>query len=291
MIENLSILFDITQTHSIFLYVSTWVFGLMIGSFLNVVIYRFPIMLKEDWHQQCLTLQGKKKKSKSFYNLLYPSSCCTHCDKPISPFDNIPLISFILLKGRCRSCRKMISIRYPLIEMLTGVLFAFASFEFGFNFLMLYAWIFISILIVLTWIDIDTQLLPDELTLLLLWLGLFVNLRGNFVDLSSAVIGAIVGYLILWSIFWVFKIITKKEGMGHGDFKLLAAMGAWMGWQSILPITLLSSLIGSAMGVGMILLKKHQKSIPIPFGPFLCFAGLIYFFYGYKINHLLLFDF
>lgn len=290
MIFDTSFLDLLHKNLAIFIFISL-VFGLLIGSFLNVVIYRLPIILKEEWLRDHQGLKGKRSQSKLTYNLISPGSRCPYCEHSISPLDNIPIFSFFLLRGKCRFCKEKISLRYPFIELLTGLLYAFTSYHFGASVLTLYAWIFIALLIALIFIDIDTFLLPDHLTLSLLWLGLIINMRGSFIDLESAVIGAVVGYLILWVIFWAFKFITGKEGMGYGDFKLLSALGAWMGWQSLLPIIILSSLIGSVIGLCLIILKINQKSSAIPFGPFLGFAGLLVFFYGKAINQVFMLPF
>jgi leader peptidase (prepilin peptidase)/N-methyltransferase len=290
MIFNIPLLDALYSNPPVFYFISL-VFGLSIGSFLNVVIYRLPIILKEEWLRGYQDLQGKKIRTNPSYSLISPGSRCPHCEYSIKALDNIPILSFLLIRGRCRSCNKNISLRYPFIELFTGILFVFASHQFGASIFTLYAWVLIALLMALTFIDIDTQLLPDHLTISLLWLGLMINIRGGFVDLESAVIGAVIGYLILWSIFWLFKILTGKEGMGYGDFKLLSALGAWMGWQSLLPIVILSSLIGSIIGICLILLKTHQKTSAIPFGPFLGLAGLVVFFYGKHINQLFILSF
>jgi leader peptidase (prepilin peptidase)/N-methyltransferase len=285
MIFYLSILEAFKYTPNYFYFISL-IFGLLVGSFLNVVIYRTPIILKKQWLLDCQALQGKKVKSESLYSLTSPGSRCPFCKRSIKPLDNIPILSFLFLRGKCRFCNSPISLRYPLIELFTGLLFTFTSYQFGLSFLTVYAWIFIALLIVLTWIDIDTHLLPDHLTISLLWLGLIINIKSGFVNLESAVLGAVVGYFILWIIFWMFKLITGKEGMGYGDFKLLSALGAWLGWESLLPIVIVSSFIGSVVGVFLIILKTHQKSSAIPFGPFLSLAGLVVFFYHKNINQI-----
>jgi leader peptidase (prepilin peptidase)/N-methyltransferase len=290
MIFNLSPIEALYNNPTLF-YAICMFLGLSIGSFLNVVIYRFPMILKEEWLRDYKDSQGTKIKLKPTYSIISPGSRCPYCENAIRPIDNIPLLSFLLLRGKCRSCHKNISLRYPLIELLTGLLFVFTSYQLGTSIFTFYAWILIALLIALTFIDIDTHLLPDHLTISLLWLGLIININGGFVDLKSAVMGAVIGYLILWSIFWLFKILTGKEGMGYGDFKLLSALGAWMGWQSLLPIVTISSMIGSVIGIFLILLKINQKSSAIPFGPFLSIAGLVVFFYGKNINQLFMLSF
>ena len=290
MIFNISLLEPLCN-NSTFFYSICLVFGLTIGSFLNVVIHRLPVILKETWLRDYQDSQGKKIRFKPVYSLISPGSRCPYCEHAIRPIDNVPILSFLILRGKCRFCHKSISSRYPFIELLTGLLFVFASYQFGPSIFTFYAWILIALLIALTFIDMDTQLLPDQLTISLLWLGLIINMNEGFVDLKSAVMGAVIGYLILWSIFWLFKMLTGKEGMGYGDFKLLSALGAWMGWQSLLPIVILSSLIGSVIGIFLILLKINKKSSAIPFGPFLSLAGLVAFFYGKYINQLFMLSF
>lgn len=290
MIVDMPFLEPLYKEPILFYFISL-IFGISIGSFLNVVIYRLPKMLKREWLREQHNLRGKKLRSAPAYNLISPGSKCTHCGRAIRSIDNIPLISFLFLRGKCRFCNKNISLRYPLVELLTGLLFLCVSYQFGISLHTLYIWMFIALLIALAFIDIDTHLLPDQLTMPLLWLGLIVNTQGGFVDLESAVLGAVLGYSILWTIFWVFKLVTGKEGMGYGDFKLLSALGAWLGWQSLLPIIITSSFIGSVIGVSLILLKINKKSSAIPFGPFLSLAGLIVFFYGKNISQLFMLSF
>ena len=211
--------------------------GLVIGSFLNVVIHRLPIMMERDWAAQCAELKGEAAPALEALSLARPRSRCPQCGHPITAMENIPVISWLLLRGRCKACATPISLRYPLVEALTGLLFAFAAWHFGFNAAGIGALVFIAALVALTAIDFDTQLLPDDITLPLLWLGLGLNAFGVYTDLKSAVIGAMAGYLSLWAVYWGFKLATGKEGMGYGDFKLLAALGAWLGWQ-MLPLAL-----------------------------------------------------
>ncbi|MEN9357745.1 MAG: hypothetical protein RL695_1916 [Pseudomonadota bacterium] len=262
--------------------------GLMVGSFLNVVIYRLPLMMQREWEAQCAELRGETPPTQERFNIAVPRSRCPKCAHPISALENIPLISWLALRGRCRGCQTPISPRYPLIEALCGALSAYAGWEFGFTLTTLVALLFLWAMIALTFIDFDTQLLPDDITLPLLWLGLLININGTFVDLKSAVIGAMAGYLALWSVFWGFKLVTGKEGMGYGDFKLLAAIGAWFGWQ-LLPMTiLLSSVVGAVIGISLIVFTRHGRNTPIPFGPYLATAGVIAMFWGKPLSQLLL---
>jgi leader peptidase (prepilin peptidase)/N-methyltransferase len=243
-------------------------------------------MMQREWQNNCLELQGHPITDFKQYNLAKPRSACPHCGHMISALDNIPIISYLLLKGKCRACKSPISARYPLIEAFTGILFGLIGWKFGYSSSALFASIFISALIVLTFIDFDTQLLPDDITLPLLWLGLVFNLNTGFTDIKSAIVGAVVGYLALWCIYWLFKLVTGKEGMGYGDFKLLAAIGAWFGWQLLPAVILLSSLLGAAVGVGLIVLKKRGREIPIPFGPFLAVGGIAALFFGTRLANL-----
>lgn len=267
--------------------------GLMIGSFLNVVIHRLPKMMEQEWLRHCRELQNPDMDkvpeiTSPKYNLVVPRSACPNCGHKITALENIPVLSFIFLGGKCSGCRTPISIRYPLIETLTGVLAGAIAWKFGVSGFALAALIFTFALIALTFIDFDTQLLPDDITLPLLWLGLIFNIGGGFTDLQSAVIGAAAGYLALWSIYWLFKIVTGKEGMGYGDFKLLAAIGAWFGWQLLPAVILLSSVAGSAIGIGLIILAKHGREVPMPFGPYLALGGIAALFWGPQLSRLYL---
>lgn len=258
--------------------------SLLIGSFLNVVIYRLPKMMEQDWQAQCAELVGSEPVEITVFNLNQPRSHCPQCKTMIRAWQNIPVLSYLLLRGKCKTCQHSISIRYPSIEALTGVASVLVAAHFGFGWPCFAALVFTWTLIALTFIDVDHQLLPDNLTLPLVWLGLFVNLFGTFADLRSAVIGALAGYLILWLVYQAFKLITGKEGMGYGDFKLLAAIGAWLGWQ-FLPITIiLSSVVGIIIGGGLMLIRRQESQIPIPFGPYLACAGFIALLWGDKIN-------
>ena len=258
--------------------------GLLVGSFLNVVIHRLPKIMERDWRNQCAELRGEDPPEDEPLSLAVPRSRCPQCGHPISALENIPIISWLILGGKCSACKAPISIRYPLIEATTCVLTALSAAYFGPTWNAVGAILLIWALIALTCIDFDTQLLPDSITLPLLWLGLIFNLFDTFTDIKSAVIGAAAGYLSLWLVYWGFKLATGKEGMGYGDFKLLAAIGAWLGWQ-ILPLTiLLSSLVGAVVGIGLIVLAKHGRNVPIPFGPYLASAGLLSLFWGKELT-------
>ncbi|MDZ4210326.1 MAG: A24 family peptidase [Methylotenera sp.] len=280
MLSGFSDISIVLQQNSALFITLSVIFGLMVGSFLNVVIHRLPKMMEREWHNNCLELQGKDLPEISKYTLAHPRSACPNCGHKITALENIPVISYLFLKGKCSSCKSSISIRYPLIEALTGVLIGLVSWKFGYASITLFAWIFTFALISLTFIDFDTQLLPDDITLPLLWLGLLFNLNYGFTDLKSAVIGAIAGYLILWSIYWAFKLVTGKEGMGYGDFKLLAAIGAWFGWQLLPAVILLSSILGAVIGISLIVFTKRGREIPMPFGPFLAIGGIAALFLG-----------
>lgn len=276
---------DLLRSEPTFFVVFSVGFGLMVGSFLNVVIHRLPKMMEREWHSNCLELQGKEIPETSKYSLTKPRSACPSCGHKIGALENIPIISYLLLGGKCKGCKAKISMRYPLVEALTGALVGLIAYKFGYTTTTLFAWGFTLALIALTFIDFDTQLLPDDITLPLLWLGLLFNLNGGFTDLKSAVIGAILGYLILWSVYWLFKLVTGKEGMGYGDFKLLAAIGAWFGWQLLPAVILLSSVVGAIIGIGLILFKGKGRSTAIPFGPFLALGGIAALFFGQQLAH------
>ncbi len=256
------------------------ILGLMVGSFLNVVIHRLPKMMERDWMAECAELRGESPPQTEKLNLATPRSRCPHCGHGISAVENIPILSYLFLQGRCRACQAHISLRYPLIELLSGLLSGYAAWRYGASWAGMGALIFIWCMIALTFIDFDTQLLPDSITLPLLWAGLLLNLGGTFTDLKSAVVGAAAGYLSLWAVYWTFKLATGKEGMGYGDFKLLAAVGAWLGWQ-MLPLTILaSSMVGAIVGISLIVFARQGRNIPIPFGPYLAAAAVIALFWG-----------
>lgn len=256
------------------------VMGLLVGSFLNVVIHRLPKMMERDWHANCLDLQGQPVPDEPKYNLVVPRSTCPHCGHMIGALENIPVVSYLFLRGRCKACKASISARYPLVETMSGALSLAVAVQYGYSHLTLFALIFVFALIALTFIDFDTQLLPDDITLPLLWLGLLLNLNNGFTDITSAVVGAMAGYLVLWAVYWLFKLVTGKEGMGYGDFKLLAAIGAWFGWQLLPAVILLSSVVGSVIGIALILFKGKTRQTAIPFGPFLALGGIAALFYG-----------
>ena len=256
------------------------ILGLLVGSFLNVVIYRLPKMMEADWQAQAAELRGEPVAERPPFNLKTPRSRCPHCGTPIAAWQNIPVISWLMLRGRCGHCGASIPVRYPLVEALTGLLAALAIAAFGPTAAGAGALLLSFALIALTFIDLDTQLLPDDITLPLLWLGLAFNLSGTFVPITEAVVGAMLGYGILWTIFWIFKLVTGKEGMGYGDFKLLAALGAWFGWKQIPSIILLASAVGATVGILLIVSRQHRREAPIPFGPYLAGAGLLALYFG-----------
>ncbi len=259
------------------------VIGLMIGSFLNVAIYRIPIMMQRESENYLALENDQPPPHTERYNLITPRSACTSCAHKLSLADNIPLLSFALLKARCRYCKARISWRYPSVELLTAALSALVIWHLGSGVAGISGLILLWMLIAMSFIDLDTQLLPDELTLPLMWLGLLINLDGTFVPLRDAVIGAAAGYVFLWLVYWMFFAATGKEGIGYGDFKLLAALGAWMGWMLLPLIVLLSSVVGATVGLLMIAFKRHHRDSPIPFGPFLATAGLLALLIGQPI--------
>lgn len=274
------------QSSALFI-ASSAILGLLIGSFLNVVIHRLPKMLEQEWKGQCQQLlhpDQPAEQSDTRFNLIVPASRCPKCGHKIRAWENIPIISYLLLRGKCSGCHTPISIRYPIIELICGIVTAVSAWHFGFGWPALAAMILGWGLIVLTMIDFDHQLLPDNITLPLLWLGLLISLGSVFVDTSTSIIGAAAGYLALWSVYWLFKLVTGKEGMGYGDFKLLAVLGAWMGWQMLPVIILLSSIVGAIVGIALILLRGRDRNIPIPFGPYLAAAGWLAMIWGNEIN-------
>lgn len=258
--------------------------GLMVGSFLNVVIYRLPKMMEHQWRSEHADMNGESMPAAARYNLVVPRSQCPACGHRIGALENIPVLSYMIQGGKCTACRVKISPRYPVVEALTGVLSGYIAWRFGYSAAAAGALLFTWAMIALAFIDLDTFFLPDDITLPLLWAGLLFNLGGVFTDLPSAVIGAVSGYIVLWTVYWVFKLATGKEGMGYGDFKLLAAIGAWLGWQMLPLVILLSSLVGAAVGVTLILFARHGRNVPIPFGPYLAVAGLVALFYGNALN-------
>jgi leader peptidase (prepilin peptidase)/N-methyltransferase len=299
--------FEFLQSSPTALIILAVIVGLMVGSFLNVVIHRLPIMLGREWRLQALDViqewaqqaeatdavrrpaEALTEARKSIvaarrYNILVPRSACPKCNHPIGALENIPLLSWLALRGRCKGCGTGISARYPLIEAVTGIISGYIVWHFGASWAALGALLFCWTLIAATFIDFDTQLLPDDLTLPLLWAGLLFNIGATFTPLSSAVVGAVAGYLSLWAVYWAFKLATGKEGMGYGDFKLLAAIGAWLGWKMLPAVILLSSAVGAVVGIALIVLARHGRHVPIPFGPYLAAAGVIALFWGEAIN-------
>jgi len=266
--------------------------GLMVGSFLNVVIYRLPIMMQRGWRKDCvdyLSLDASAYLNPADgerFNLLLPPSRCPLCQAPIKPHHNIPVLGYLFLRGRCAACDAAIPWRYPAIEALTGLLSVLVAWQFGFSGHTLLGLLLTWSLIALSFIDIDHQLLPDSITLPLTWLGLLLSLSHWFTDAHASIIGAAAGYLFLWSVYHIFKLTTGKEGMGYGDFKLLAMLGAWLGWQYLPQIVLLSTLAGALLGVAMIVVGNQERSKPIPFGPYLALAGWIALLWGQRINQL-----
>lgn len=276
-----ALLAQLQYSPAAFVFVCT-LFGLMVGSFLNVVIYRLPKMLHNDWEKQCAELHGQEFAAPAF-NLFYPPSRCDSCGSAVRPLQNIPVLSWLYLHGKCSDCGNKIPARYAVVEAATAILSGITAWHFGFGLHALWAIFFVWAMIALAAIDFDTQLLPDLITIPLLWAGLLVNLGNGFADLNSAVLGAVFGYLSLWSVYWAFKLLTKKEGMGYGDFKLLAAIGAWFGITLLPLVILLSSVVGAFVGIFLIVLARRGRHIPIPFGPYLAGGGMIALFYGHDI--------
>ncbi|HLY53026.1 MAG TPA: A24 family peptidase [Steroidobacteraceae bacterium] len=271
------------------------VLGLVMGSFLNVVIHRLPVMLERQWREECAQYAVGEPPAaadaapRERYNLIVPRSACPACKAPITALQNIPLISWLALRGRCASCGQPIPVRYPLVEALTGILSATVAWQFGFGLPALAALLLTWFLIALTFIDLDRQLLPDSLTVSLLWLGLMLSLWGPQdgaavpVDLRSSVIGAAAGYLSLWSVYHLFRLLTGKEGMGYGDFKLFAALGAWLGWQMLLPVMLIAAVVGALVGIALLTLRRQDRATPIAFGPFLAASGWLVLMFGHPL--------
>jgi len=279
------------ESSPVFFFVIAGVLGLMIGSFLNVVVHRLPIMMESAWKLECRQLTGDDNDEAPpppRFNLVTPASRCPACNHRITALENIPLVSYLLLKGRCSGCEARISPRYPLVELTTAVLSVIAAIHFGYGIQALMALFFTWALIPLFLIDFDHQLLPDNITLPLLWAGLLISLFDVFTDSQSSIIGAIAGYLSLWSIYHLFRLLTGKEGMGYGDFKLLAAIGAWVGWQALPVVILFSSVVGAVIGIALILFKGRDHSQPMPFGPFLAAAGWLTLLWGNDIMQLYL---
>jgi len=287
---------ELLQTHQGFFLFVVGLLSLAVGSFLNVVIHRLPIMMKNEWRAQCIDLlnededdrgkHGSPNEKISKYNLITPRSACPQCGHQITAGENIPVVSYLLLKGKCSDCGTPISIRYPVIELLTMLFSVAIAWRFGFSWQCVAALFLTWALISASMIDFDYKLLPDDITLPFLWIGIFINLFGWFTNSYDSIIGAIAGYLSLWCVYWGFKLLTGKEGMGYGDFKLLAVFGAWLGWQALPGIILLSSFVGAVVGIALIVIKGRDKNIPIPFGPYLATAGWIYLMWGEQLTQM-----
>ena len=274
------------QNSQIFFISFCTLFGLMVGSFLNVVIYRLPKMLERRWQRDCAELRGESAEALPPYNIVIPRSACPHCEGRIGALENIPLVSYAVLRGRCSRCGGSISARYPAVELLTAVFSAFIAWHFGFGFDACAALVFTWAMIALAFIDMDTQLLPNAITSPLLWSGLLVNMGNIFTDIQSAVVGAVAGYLSLWLIYHGYKLIARKEGMGQGDFKLLAAIGAWLGWQMLPLVILFSSVAGVIVGTSLVFVARRGYHVPIPFGPFLAGGAMVALLWGNEINNI-----
>jgi leader peptidase (prepilin peptidase)/N-methyltransferase len=282
---------QLLESSPVFLVIATGALGLVVGSFLNVVIHRLPIMMNRAWTSECREHLGEtvpESEKQTRFNLLTPASRCPDCNHRISILENIPVISYLLLRGRCAECGTAISVRYPIVELTTALLSIITALHFGYSVQMLMALGFTWALVPLFLIDFDHQILPDSITLPLLWAGLVLSLFNVFVDAHSSIIGAVAGYLSLWSIYHLFRLVTGKEGMGYGDFKLLAAIGAWVGWQALPVVILFSSVVGAGIGILLILFKGRDHSQPIPFGPFLAAAGWMTLLWGNDIIQLYL---
>ena len=268
------------ESHSAFLGIAVALLGLCVGSFLNVVIHRLPKMMEAQWRAECASLAGEEPAPAEPYNLMQPRSRCPSCAAPIPAWQNVPVVSWLVLRGKCAACKAPISARYPAVELAAGALAMFLAWRFGYSGALAWALVLGWALLALTVIDLDTQLLPDDITLPLLWAGLIANTFGTFTDLRSAVLGAAGGYLLLWTVYWGFRLIAKKEGMGYGDFKLLGALGAWLGWQ-VLPFVVVVSA-GAGAIIGGLLLWRSRRGIEtrIPFGPYLALGGLAGLLWG-----------
>lgn len=275
---------SLLQNSPAFLVSAATVLGFAVGSFLNVVIYRMPKMMERQWRAEYAALNDQEIPPAERFNLVAPRSRCPACGHAITALENIPVVSYVMLGGKCSACKTRISLRYPAVEALTGALTGYVVWRFGFTAVAAGALLFTWSMIALAFIDLDTFYLPDDITLPLLWTGLLFNLGGVFSDLPSAVIGAAGGYLALWAVFWIYKLATGKEGMGYGDFKLLAAIGAWLGWKMLPLVILLSSVVGAVVGILLIILARHGRNVPIPFGPYLAAAGLVALLHGAAIN-------
>ena len=290
-------MFELLTQERWLLLLCAFIFGALIGSFLNVVIYRLPLMMQRAWDEELAELnleqahaagsgivQSDDRVARKRFNLVVPRSRCASCGHQITALENIPVVSWLALRGKCSACGAGISARYPLVELATAMLFVACAWTFGPTLQTFAAMLLCAALVALTGIDLDTQLLPDQITLPLLWIGLLLNLFGMFARLPDAVIGAAAGYLVLWSVYWLFKLLTGREGMGYGDFKLLGALGAWFGWQALPMLLLLSSVVGAVVGIGILLVQRKGRNTAIAFGPYLAMAGLITLFFGAQIQ-------
>lgn len=278
--STVPLLHALTALPPVFLVAAAALLGLVVGSFLNVVIHRVPRMMERDEANYIAELRGDPLPYPGRYNLMVPRSACPHCGHAIAPWENVPVLSYLFLRGRCSACKAPISVRYPLVELACGVLSALVAWRFGPGAQALAALVLVWGLLALTMIDADTQLLPDQITLPLLWVGLLLNLAGLFVALPDAVIGAAAGYLVLWMAYWLFRLLRGKEGMGFGDFKLMAALGAWFGWQALPALVLLSSVAGVLFGLANMALRRQERDTPFPFGPFIALAGVVVLLFG-----------
>jgi leader peptidase (prepilin peptidase)/N-methyltransferase len=274
-------LLDVLQKSPGALMVVVGLLGLCVGSMLNVVIHRLPKMMQAQWREECAALEGREVPAAATYNLFVPRSACPKCGTPITALQNIPVVSWLVLRGRCAKCKTPISARYPLVELLGGGLAVLVAWRFGYSAALAFGLVYAWALLALTFIDLDTQLLPDDITLPLLWLGLLANSGGVFTDLNSAVLGAAGGYLILWTVYWAFRLIARKEGMGYGDFKLLAAIGAWTGWQVLPVVIVISAGLGAVIGSIALWLARKGVDTRIPFGPYLALGGIAALIWGH----------
>jgi leader peptidase (prepilin peptidase)/N-methyltransferase len=271
---------DVLRTSPGWLMVTVGLLGLCVGSLLNVVIHRLPKMMEAEWRAECAALEGREPAPAETYNLFTPRSRCPSCSAPITAMQNIPVASWLWLRGKCANCKAAISARYPFVEILGGGLALLVAWRFGYSAALAFGLVYAWAMLALTFIDLDTQLLPDDITLPLLWLGLIANVFGTYIDLQSAVLGAAGGYMILWSVYWAFRLIAKKEGMGFGDFKLLAAIGAWTGWQVLPVVIIISAGLGAVIGSLLLWLSKKGSDTRIPFGPYLALGGIAGLLWG-----------
>jgi leader peptidase (prepilin peptidase)/N-methyltransferase len=273
----------ILQASPLSLAIAVGLLGLCVGSLLNVVIHRLPKMMEAQWREECAALEGREAPPAAKYNLFVPRSACPKCGAPVTALQNIPVVSWLALRGRCATCKNPISARYPLVELLGAGFAVLVSWRFGFSAALAFGLVYVWALLALTFIDLDTQLLPDDITLPLLWLGLLANAAGVFTDLHSAVLGAAGGYLVLWSVYWAFRLIARKEGMGFGDFKLLAAIGAWCGWQVLPVVIVISAGVGVVIGSIALWLARKGVDTRIPFGPYLALGGIAALIWGREL--------